>query len=433
MSVKIILSGAQSALHRLHIDAHRSMIAALAIVLALAGLVAPKYGKSQKKPAPKQKAVPTSGAGFKSRADSQISTGAGVQLKLTKFEKHYDGKNYSWIQTCPNTAGIPDNVSASNTSSFCYGSYSGSAGVFEVDTGFYFYYDILIPNGTGGWMPSGYYVDGAAKVPMCCEADRKLDCTIKKSGSTNRADGAAFRCDVSWTGSGNSSEPHWKVTTNEVTVIDAANSANVDRAAELIGAYCKELDTPRCSWMRTKKSSAFVSGRDDWVPLTHWADSCPPTDPNKLFELTATRNVSISWSDKVGGKIAAKASGKFLLAQVEAAIEANYEHTITQTNSYGEGYKYTIPYKYQAALFVQYGMLEVSGDFTIATETGQRYLIKNAVFRFPLAKDVKVDGRGQPIQFARVRHADLPCDDDQPAPGAPPPAKAKTGLLMKTP
>lgn len=432
MSVKIILSGAKSALHRLHIDAHRSMIAALAIVLALAGLVAPKYGKSQKKP--KQKAVPTSGAGFKSRADSQISTGAGIQLKLTKFEKHYDGKNYSWIQTCPNTGGIPDNVSASNTSSFCYGSYSGSAGVFEVDTGFYFYYDILIPNGTGGWMPSGYYVDGAAKVPMCCEADRKLDCAIKKSGSTNRADGAAFRCDVSWTGSGNSSEPHWKVTTNEVTVIDAANSANVERAAELIGAYCKESDTPRCSWTRTKKSTAFVASRDDWVPLTHWADSCPPTDPNKLFELTATRNVAISWSDKVGGKIIAKASGKFVFAQVEASIEANYEHSITQTNSFGEGYKYTIPYKHQAALFVVYGMLEVSGDFTIATETGQRYLIKNAVFRFPLSKDVKVEGRGQPIQFARVRHADLPCDDDEPAPGAPPPAKAKTGLLtLKTP
>lgn len=429
MSVKVILGGIHSGLNRLHIDAHRSMIAALAVVLVVAGLVAPRYGRSQQTRGPKQKAVSVRGASFTSRADSQISTGAGVQLKRTKFEKQYQGKDYSFIKECPNSGGIPDDVSAGNTRSFCYGSYHPPSGLTEVDTGFFFYYDISIPSGKGGWMPSGYYVDAAAKVPMCCEADRKIDCTIKKSGSTNPADGSPFRCDVSWTGSGNSSAPHWKVTANEVKVIDAANSANAERAAQLIGDNCKEFDTARCQWTRTQKSSAFVTRQDDWVPLTHWADSCPPA--TREFELTATRNVQMSWSDKVGGKIAGKVIFDAFIGKVEASIEANYEHTIAQTNSYGEGYKYSIPLKYQAGLYIEYGLLEVTGDFSIITDKGDRFLIKNAVFRFPLAKDVKVEGRGQPIRVARVRHVDVPCSEEAPAAGARPPAKARTGLVTR--
>jgi hypothetical protein len=72
-------------------------------------------------------------------------------------------------------------------------------------------------------------------------------------------------------------------------------------------------------------------------------------------------------------------------------------------------------------------MLQVHGDFSIATDTGERYLVKNAEFQFPLKKDVKVDGRGQPIVTAAVKPAYLPCEEEAPAPGAPPPAKARIG------
>lgn len=430
MSVKVILSGIQSGLHRLHIGAHGSMIAALAVILIGAGLVSPGYGRGQKKPAPKAKGVSAGGAGFTSRADSEISTGAGLQLKRTRFEKTYGGTSYSFIKECPGYGGVPDDVSASSTRSFCYGSYHPPSGVFEVDTGFFFHYDISIPNGTGGWRPSGYYVDAAAKVPLLGgDGARKLDCTIKKSGSTNPAVGPPFRCDVSWTGSGNTSSPHWKVTADEEKVIDAANSANVERAAELIAANCKEMDTARCQWTRTQKSSAFVSERDDWVPLTHWADSCPPADTR--FELSATDSVQISWSDKVGGKITGKVSGDFLALKVEASLEANYEHSVTQTNTYGRGYKFQIPLGYRAGLYVVFGMLEVTGDFSIVTDTGERFLVKNAVFRFPLKKDVKMDGRGQSIKMATVKPVYLPCDEEAPALGAPPPAKARIGLATR--
>lgn len=428
MSVKVFLSGLASELNRVHIDGHRSMSASLAVILAVAGLVAPSYGSSQKKPARKGKVGATAGASFSSRADSQISTGAGVQLKLTKFEKGYGGTSYSFIKECPGTGGIPDNVSASNTSSFCYGSYHPPSGLTEVDTGFYFYYDILIPDGTGGWKPSGYYVDAASKVPLFGgDGARKLDCTIKQSGSTNPAVGSPFRCDVSWTGSGNTSSPRWKVTANEVKVIDAANSANVERAAQLIGENCKEFDTLRCQWNRTGKSKAYAADRDDWEPLTHWGNSCPPADTR--FELTATDNAQISWSDKVGGKIAGKLTGHLVAATIEASIEANYEHSITQTSTYGRGYKYAIPLGYKAGLYVQFGMLEVSGDFAITTSTGERFLIKNAVFRFPLKKEVKIEGRGQPILLGEVQHVDVPCSQQTPAPGADPPAGAVTGVV----
>src|ERR1044072_1942522 len=160
MSVRI-LSGVQSGLERLHIDARRSMIAALAIILAVAGLLAPSYARSQQTPESKQKPGSGAGASFTSRADSEISTGAGVQLKRTKFEKHYGGTDYSFIKECPGTGGISDAVSAGSTSSFCYGSYEGS-GALNVDTGFFFYFDILIPNGTGGWRRRGLLLHGGA-------------------------------------------------------------------------------------------------------------------------------------------------------------------------------------------------------------------------------------------------------------------------------
>lgn len=430
MSAKIILSAVKSRLKRLHI--HRSVIAALAVVLTVAGLVTPRYGRGQQTPQPKQKPGSTAGAGFSSRAYSEIATGPGVQLKRTRFEKNYGGSDYSFIKECPGYGGIPDDISANDTRSFCYGSYHPPSGLLEVDTGFFFHYDIFLPNGTGGWRPSGYWVDGAAKVPLLGgDGARRLDCTIKKSGSMEPAVGPPFRCDVSWKGSGNTSQPHWKITANEQKVIDAANSANVELAAQLIAANCKEMDTARCEWTRTQKSSAFVSQRDDWVPLTNWADSCPPADTR--FELSATDNVQISWSDKVGGKITGKVTGDVLAVKVEASLEANYEHSITQTNSYGRGYKYQIPLGYRAGLYVQFGMLEVTGDFSIVTDKGERFLVKNAVFRFPLTKEVKMDGRGQPIVIAAVRHVDLPCEQKAPAAGAPPPARGKTGLLRKTP
>lgn len=411
-------------------DTQRTRMRALAVVMAVFGLAAPSYGSSKEPPKPKLKIVHRGGEGFTTWVQSEIATGEGVRLKLTKFEKSYNGKDYSYITQCKGYPAIPDLVSDHNSYSFCYASLHSSLDFKDYDTGFSFNYDILIPNGSGEWVSSGYWVDGAVKVPMI--GVRKIDCAVKQSGSTDPAAGAPFSCAASFTGDGNTSKPHWKVTATEVQVIDASNSANAGRAAQLIGDNCKISDTPRCAWTRTQKSSAFLADRDDWQSLTNWADSCPPTDPNRLFVLNSTRNVQISWSDKVGGKISAKVSGDVLVYKVEGTIEANFEHSITQTDSYGEGYTYTIPYNYRSALYLQHGMLEVSGDFSIITDSG-RFLVKNAVFRFPLQRDVKVENRGQPVPRGVVVHVDIPCSQKAPSKGAPPPAKARRGLATRIP
>ena len=408
-------------------DARRVRIGALMVGLAVAGLVMPAYGTGKPKGKPALKKAPGSGRGFKSWVESEIAAGSGVRLDLTSFKKEYGGQDYSSVETCPGYFEIPKQISGGSTASFCYANMENDSGY---DTGFFFYYDILVPDSSGGWIPSGYWVDGAAKVPML--GGRHLDCAIKRSGSTNPVAGAPFSCATSWTGSGNTSKPHWTIAAKDVTVIDASSSANVARAAKLIGDNCQVFDTPRCIWTRTQKSSAFLPDRNEWQSLTNWGDSCPPTDPNRPFVLNSTRNVQVSWSDKVGGKIAAKLTGDVFVFKVEGSVEANYEHSITQTDSYGEGYTYPIPYNYRAALYLQHGMLEVSGDFSIITDT-ERFLIKNAVFRFPLQKDVIVEGRGQPVPRGVVVHVDLPCSQKAPANGTPPPAKAKRGLASRAP
>lgn len=356
-----------------------------------------------------------------SRADAGIEAGAGVRLKLTKFAMQFEGTDYK-LETCAGSSAIPDIVWDNRSLFFCYWCVRHNG--CGADTGFYFYYDILVPDGAGGWRPSGYWVDGATKVPMI--GFSRLECTIKRSGSMDPAPGAPFYCTTRWD-SESKIDPRWKVTAKEVTVIDASNSANVERAAQLIRDNCKITDTPSCVWTRTQKSSAFLADRNDWQSLTNWADSCPPTDKNHLFVLNSNRNVQISWSDKVGGKITAKVAGDVLVFKVEGTIEASYEHSITQTDSYGEGYTYTIPYNYRSALYLQHGMLEVSGDFSIIT-ANDRFLIKNAVFRFPLQKDVQPEGRGEPVARGVVVHVDIPCSQKAPSSGAPPPAAAKHGL-----
>jgi len=247
---------------------YKSRIGVFAVVIAVAGFASPEYASSGQTPEPELKTDPLSGHRYSSWAKSVLATGDGVQLKLTKFEKKYAGNDYSFItDDCSGSSPIPDRVSDSDTASFCYGSFHPPAGVFQVDTGFSFNYDILIPNGSGEWSPSGYYVEAAAKVPLF--GDPKIDCTIKQSGSTVPASGAPFRCDTSLTSKGNDSEPRWTITAKPVTVIDAANSANVARAAQLIGDNCTVFDTPRCNWTRTQKSSAILQDQDDWQSLQY--------------------------------------------------------------------------------------------------------------------------------------------------------------------
>jgi hypothetical protein len=400
-------------------DTHRTRIGVLAVVMAVVGLAGPICGSSA------QQRVANS------YAESELATGEGLQLKLTLFEKRYDGGDYSYIDTCQSYSKIPDLVPDRDYRTFCYGSFSEHVQLKNFDTGFYFHYDILIPNGTGGWRPSGYWVDGTAKVPALGE--HKIGCAIKLSGSVDAAAAAPFSCATSWTGSGATSEPHWKVTARPVQVIDASKSANVDRAAGLIAANCAIADTPRCVWTRTQKSSVFLpSDQNEWQSLTNWADSCPPTDRNHLFVLNSSRNVQISWSDSFGGKVSLKVTGDVMVYKVEALLEVNYQHSITQSDSYGEGYTYTIPYNYRSALYLQHGMLQVSGDFSIITDT-DLFLIKNAVFRFPIQKDVLVEGRGQRVPRGVVQHVDVPCSEKAPANEGLPPRKAMHGLATKSP
>jgi len=363
-----------------------------------------------------QTPAPGAGRGFTSWAYSEIATGPGVRLQLTRFEKHYDGTNYDF-ETCPGYSSIPGLVTEGNSSHFCYACFEDNKGF---DTGFFFYYDILVPNGSGGWMPSGYWVDGAGKVPMM--GGRRIDCTIKRSGSTDRANGAPFSCETSWTREGNVSEPHWKITSKDTIVIDASDSANVARAAQLIGDNCTAFDTARCNWTRTQKSSAYLPDEKDWVSLTNWADSCPPA--TKEFGLKFSNAKAVNWSDTFGGKISGKVKADAFISSLEVTVEADYHHSIGHSDSYTEEYTYSIPLGYQAALYLQHGMLEVAGDFSIITDS-DRFLVKNAVFRFPLTKDVTV--AEQRVRRGKVHHVDLPCEAKRPALGAPPPPNATIG------
>jgi len=388
-------------------DSYKIRTGALVVVMAVVGLAAPAYGD-----------------GYTTWVNSKITTGKGVRLKLTQFEKKFDGVGYEYISDCSSTEwGMPSEVSDDTTASFCYASIHPPAGLPQIDTGLFFHYDILVSDGSGNWTDSGFWLDGAVKVAMV--GDNKIDGNIRVSGSTNRAPEAPFVCETSWDSTQeNAPEPHWRITAKDVTVIDASNSANVGRAAQLIGDNCESFDTPRCRWSRTKNSSAFLADRNDWQSLTNWADSCPPA--TKEFVLSSTRNVQISWSDTVGGKISAKMGGKAFGLTIEGSIEVSYAHSITQADTYGEGYTYSIPLGYRSALYLQHGMLEVSGDFAIITDK-DRFLVKNAVFRFPIERDVQVEHRGQPVPRGVVVHTDVRCSAAPPLRGAPPPPGAQEG------
>jgi len=140
--------------------------------------------------------------------------------------------------------------------------------------------------------------------------------------------------------------------------------------------------------------------------------------------------VDIGWKDTVGGKLTAKVKADAFVASVEAGLEASYEHSISQTDTWSTGYKYTIPYNYKSALYLQHGMLTVTGDFAIVS-SGDRYLVKNGVFTFPINQDVQVEGRGQPIRRGYVHHVDISCSQKTPPRGAPPPPTARVGLATK--
>lgn len=371
---------------------------------------------------------PRSGDSYTSWARSDVTTGDGVQLNLTKFDKSYGGTSYDYITACSEYGGATsEHVSDNGSDTFCYGAFHPPSGVLQVDTGFYLYYDILVPK-KGTWRPSGYYVDAATKVPLI--GDPKIDCTVKKSGSTAPADSAPYKCATSFTGSGNDSRPHWKITASPVQVVDATDSTQVQKAANLIGANCQAFDTQSCEWEQTQKSSVFEPDQKDWTSITDWADSCPPVEKEHLTQLTFERTVDIGWKDTVGGKLSAKVKADAFVASVEAGLETNYEHSITQTDTWSTGYKYTIPYGYKSALYLQHGMLTVTGDFSIVSG-GDRYLIKNGTFTFPINQDVQVEGRGQTIKRGYVHHVDIPCAQQTPPKGAPPPGSARVGLATK--
>lgn len=365
-----------------------------------------------------------------SYAFGKLSAGDGVRLQRTRFETQYDGTDYAGTRECGKSKGAPDTLEEGSRD-FCYGVYSDDGPSFaHFDTGYSAHYDILARVGDD-WKPSGYYVALAGKVPMI--GDPAIFCEVRKSGANWAAKGAPFRCEESLTA--HQGDPkgardlNWKITPAPVKIIDATDSAKVDQAAALIGQYCKTLDTPQCQWTRTQKSSAMLlADESDWLPLTNWDDSCPPTDPTRLTVVTATHSAQLSWSDKVGGKISGKVGFDALGAKVEAAIEANYEHAITASDTFGEGHQYTIPYNYRAALYLQHGILEVTGDFAITTQADEHYLIKNASFRFPLQKDVKL-ADGLVVRRGVVQHVTLPCTQPPPTFGAPPPKGARTGPL----
>lgn len=386
----------------------RGRIAALAVALAVVCAGPAAYGQDEDDDR------------FRSRARSEIIAGDGIRLKLTNFQKHFGGSDYQF-DICHLSGGVPSEVPPLTNMPFCYVC-TGHNMNFSYDLGFLFYYDILVPDGRGGWMPSGYWVDGAAKVAFI--GDRVLQCAIKRTGSTTPEPDAPFSCEIWWTGSGKDSSPHWKIRAKDVKTIDASIPENVDRAAQLIGDNCQTFDTPRCKWTRTQKSSAIVPDEKDWVSLTNWADSCAPA--TKEFTLKFSNTKGVNFSDTFGGKISGKFKGpENFIASLEVTIEADYHHTITHSDSFTEEYTYSIPLGYRSALYLQHGMLEVTGDFAIIAEH-DRYLVKNATFLFPLTRDVWV--AEQRVSRGIVQHVDIPCSAKPPRDGEPPPHRATFGL-----
>jgi hypothetical protein len=294
------------------------------------------------------------------------------------------------------------------------------------------YYDILVQR-KGAWRPSGYYADMATKVAKI--GDRQIDCTIKESGSTAPASGAPFRCNRWWTGDGADSHPHFEVKANPVTVLDAKDSSQVQQAVGLIKTSCDRIDTPRCSWTRTAKSTAFAPSKSpadqaQWIPLTSEFDSCPPTDPHDLSKISFEKTVGIGWADEFAVKVSGEAGFDVAVAKVKAGIELEYSHSVEQHIEEKETYEYTVPYNYRSALFMLHGFLTVTGDFDIVTPGGDRYLVKDATFEFPLSQDVQIEGnRGQTVKRAVVIHDDKICDNANPPHGTSPPTQ-KIGVVQ---
>jgi hypothetical protein len=128
-----------------------------------------------------------------------------------------------------------------------------------------------------------------------------------------------------------------------------------------------------------------------------------------------------------------KAAGKFTIAVVEATVEANYQHTITDSFQYQESHTQYVPFGRVGAFYLQPGYLEISGDSLISTRD-TNYAIKNITFELPLAQQYKPEHGGPtvvPVVLWSMDLGDANCNQGRLEsaavsfkPGSPPPPDA---------
>lgn len=278
------------------------------------------------------------------------------------------------------------------------------------------YYRIQVPNGSGGWKDSGFWVDAYAHVRYVFK--NELGCSVKKDGGVTEVDWAPYACSATWAGNGQGGGINpgftWSVSKKPETIIDAKQ--NPGGANQAVTGLCTVQTTDRCVWTLVK-SSVFTLPRDEWTQLTSVANSCPPF--TKESELTWSSAVSMSWSDNIGGKVATKGEiaplGPF--AKVEASLEASYSHTVTQANTWTETYKITVPLNKQMAIYLAPGVVQAQGDFTLYAPD-KITLVKNVIVDFPLAKEWRSPSGGQSVPKGIFKTPSWDCH--QPAPSQSP-------------
>ena len=230
---------------------------------------------------------------------------------------------------------------------------------------------------------------GYTKVPFA--GANVVKCQIRPSASTAEVLDSPYTCSCEFTSSGYNPKPRFKVSrkpTKQVT--------DRDERIRLLNEHCG-AGQPECTFSSAAQSVKAAT-ESKWVMMGAPHANCltKPSEPH-----TITKSQTISWSDTIGAKVA----GKFSIKVVEMTVEANYSHSITESNTYSESHTQNVPFGRVGAFYLQPGYLEISGDFFISTRESNLE-IKNATFTLPLKNDYRTQS-GDLVHAVFVHSTDL--------------------------
>ena len=333
------------------------------------------------------------------RLDVGISTDADVRLQLVSSRR-------SEATAICGGDWAPQSVEPSSSRSGCF----QQEGLLHVDAETEFAYKIN---------DSKYVVWGFSKVPLV--GKNELRCEIRPTGSDSNTTASPYgvTCEFKET-SPQSYNPQPRFTVFRKPTTEVTDRA---RAIELLYGNCTG-GQPHCSFVASSQK-VLPAPQSTWQLWGAAQANCisKPTEPHTIGD-----SHTIAWTDTIG----IKASGKFDVKVVEVAVEASYQHAITDSYTYTESHTQNIPYGRVGAFYLQPGYVEITGDFLISTAK-ENLSIKNITFDLPLGEDFHPQGGGPAVKKVVVHSMDIGdagCTSDGPmalrslAAGSPPPPGA---------